>query len=75
MSDYLDNLRFDTEKGIAEALLFLMSRGVGEDNLVETLVQCGPVDLDVLAMVMRAFSPENDGLNGDAANEGHANAA
>ena len=46
MSDYPDNLRFDTEKGIAEALLFLMSRGVGEDNLVETLVQCGPVDLD-----------------------------
>ena len=75
MRDYPDNMRFDTEKGITDALLFLLSRGVAEDHLEETLVQCGPVDLDLLAQIMRAFQPDGETHGDIAPQAGNANAA
>ena len=75
MREYPDNMRFDSEKGITEALLFLLSRGVAEDQLEETLVQCGPVDLDLLAQIMRACQPDSAEAEAAPATLGSANAA
>lgn len=48
-------VRFDTETVITEALAGLAARGVPRENMETTLIALGPVDLDLLAIVLRRF--------------------
>ena len=59
-----DCMRFDSESTIREALRLLMRKGIGREELEETLVTCGPVDLDLLADVMRRFDPAHETARG-----------
>ncbi|WP_133122801.1 hypothetical protein [Zhengella mangrovi] len=61
MTSEPEDLRFVTEKSITDGLLLLMRRGIERDKLEETLVSCGPVDLDLLAKIMRHFDHASDG--------------
>lgn len=48
-------VRFDTETAIAEALAGLAAKGVHRETLETTLIALAPVDLDLLAIVLRRY--------------------
>lgn len=48
-------LRYDCEASITKALAALQREGVHRDDLETTLIALAPVDLDLLAIVLRRF--------------------
>ncbi|MCB1419967.1 MAG: hypothetical protein R3D65_18440 [Zhengella sp.] len=53
MSSRPGTLRFDTEQAIVEAVAKLRNRGVHREDIDRTMIALGPVDLDLLAIVLR----------------------